>query len=281
MRTIETRDIHFGELAGPLVHGSVLFNWELISTQRYANSICYSFEDLISEDEIPYAPVTSKLEINQYPSVGDSIAIDTTPIHVGDHRIDLQYDFLDEEGVNYGVGKIVHVSIEPDGGAKSLPEHAREQAERDCIGETELGFPDSIYENEDAVDPTYKKTFRIRCPHIEGSNLAYFEEYPRFAAIALEEYLEKNGYPLSEQKDNSNLRMKNVDWDFISPVAYGAALTVNATVLDGADETIPIAYSFEQDGRPLIEGWAEYSRFNENGLSIDLDDCMLETISGI
>lgn len=270
MRTIETRTVRFGELAGSLVHGSVFFDWELISTQEYASSIDYSFEDLISVDEIPYAPVTSKFEIENYPSMGDNIAVETTPVQVGDHRIDLQYRFVDGDGTEYGVGKITHVTIKPDGGAKPLPDYVK-RAANNTVDTKSSSLTETNFGDLPVVNSTYDRTFRIRSPHIEGSSLAYFEEYPRFAAIALEEYLDEKGFHLSDQDKNYNLKLRKVDWDFVSPVAYGAALTVNATVIDCTSRSITIAYSFEQEGRVLIEGWAEYSCFNSNGELASLD----------
>ncbi|HET7325322.1 MAG TPA: acyl-[acyl-carrier-protein] thioesterase, partial [Halococcus sp.] len=111
MRTLDARAVRFGELAGALVHGSAFFDWQLVSTQEFAETIGYPLEELIAADEIPYAPVGTQTRIDRYPSVGDRIAVETTPVQVGEHRIVLRYVFLDGTDEPFGVGHITHVTI--------------------------------------------------------------------------------------------------------------------------------------------------------------------------
>jgi acyl-CoA thioesterase FadM len=264
MRTIETRAVRFGELAGRLAHGYAFFNWQLISTQEFAESIGYPLEQLIAADEIPYAPVATRTRIDRYPTVGDRIAVETTPVQVGEHRIDLRYEFLDGMDEPFGVGRISHVTISPDGTAKPLPKTVRTRTNDDIVDATEAPAFEFDAEPPADVGPTYSDSFEIRRPLIEGSELAYFEEYPRLATIALERYLEAQGVSLLDIEGRS-LRLRRWEWSFAAPVAYGTTLDVNATVVDSSSEGVLVFHTFEQDGRALIEGWTEYGCFDDNG----------------
>jgi acyl-CoA thioesterase FadM len=279
MRTLDTRAVRFGELAGPLVHGSAFFDWQLISTQEFAAAIDYPFEQLIAVDEIPYAPVFTQTRIDQYPSVGDRIAVETTPVAVGDHRIDLLYEFLNGTDETFGVGQITHVTISPNGGAKPLPEpvqaRANEHVADDIEGEVEFDAERPAYSER-----TYDDSFRIQRPLIEGSELAYFEEYPRLATIALERYLTEHGISLPENTgDRHPFQIRQWEWSFNAPVAYGTILDVNATIVDVSEESILVAHTFEQEGRARIEGWTEYGCFDSDGEPIAFDECILRTLS--
>lgn len=280
MRTLETRAVRFGELAGPLAHGSAFFDWQLISTQEFAEAIGYPLEQLIADDEIPYAPVFAQTRINHYPSVGDRIAVETTPLQVGEHRIDLRYEFLDGAGGTFGVSQISHVSIRPDGTAKPLPEAVRERVTEHVADDT-----DSLTLEFDADRPinserTYGESFRVHRPLTEGSELAYFEEYPRLATIALERYLTEQDVSLPEiTGDRQPLRIRQWEWNFSSPVAYGTTLDVNATVADVSEETVLVAHTFEQDGRARIEGWTEYGCFDSDGEPIAFEERIPRALS--
>jgi acyl-CoA thioesterase FadM len=267
MRTIETRAIHFGELAGPLVHDSAFFDWQLISTQAFAETIGYPLEQLIDADEIPYAPVFVQTRIDRYPGVGDRIAVETTPVLVGEHRVVLRYEFLDGDDELFAEARITHVSISPDGTAKPLPETVRTRM-NEGVADDATGLDFEFDAGRPAgTDPTYRDSFEIRRPLIEGSELAYFEEYPRLATIALERHLEEQGVSLLET-DDKHLRLRQWEWSFNAPVAYGTTLDVNATVAESAEGGVRVFHTFEQDGRPLIEGWSEYGCFDENGESV-------------
>lgn len=280
MRTLDTRAVRFGELAGPLVQGSVFFDWQLLSTQEFASAIDYSFEQLLAADEIPYAPVSVRTRIDRYPGVGDRIAVETTPLQVGEHRMALRYEFLDGTGESYGDSRITHVTISPDGTAKPLPEAVRTRASEDAIADTEgLGFEFGA-EQPGNADPTYSDSFEIRRPLIEGSALAYFEEYPRLATIALERYLDGQGVSLPAIDDNRHpFRLRRWEWSFNAPVSYGTVLTVNAEVVDISKERVLVAHTFEQERRALIEGVTEYGCFDADGEPVAFAECIREALS--
>jgi acyl-CoA thioesterase FadM len=279
MRTLDTRAVRFGELAGPLVHGSAFFDWQLISTQGFAAGIDYPFEQLIADDEIPYAPVFTQTRIDRYPSVGDCIAVETTPVTVGDHRIVLQYEFLNDTDETFGVGQITHVTISSNGRAKPLPETVQARASEHITDtvDSEIGFD---AERPASSERTYGDSFRIRRPLIEGSELAYFEEYPRLATIALERYLTEHGISLPENTDDRHpFQLRQWEWNFNAPVAYGTTLDVNATVVDISEETVLVSHTFEQEGQARIEGWTEYGCFDSDGEPIAFDERILRKLS--
>ena len=92
MRTIRDHPVRFGELAGPLVHGANVFDWQLVSTQELATAVGYPFEDLVADDAIPYAPVVVDTTIHRYPTFGDTVSVEVTPTRVGDSSLELVYD---------------------------------------------------------------------------------------------------------------------------------------------------------------------------------------------
>ena len=55
--------------------------------------------------------------------------------------------------------------------------------------------------------PTFEESFRVHSPYIEGSELAYFEEYPRFAGIDSRQLL-NSVYTLVREK---GYRLGNAD----------------------------------------------------------------------
>ena len=280
MRTLDTRTVRFGELAGPLVHGSAFFDWQLISTQEFAAAIGYPLEQLIAADEIPYAPVFVQTHIDRYPGVGDHIAVETTPLQVGEHRIVLRYEFLDDTGEPFGDSRITHVTISPDGTAKPIPEAVWKRANEDVTDDTESPEFEFDAERPTDADPTYSDSFEIRRPLIEGSELAYFEEYPRLATIVLERHLEGQGVSLATiDNDRQSLRLRRWEWSFNAPVSYGTILDVNATVVDSSDERVLVFHTFEQEGRTLIEGWTEYGCFDADGEPVVFVERILEALS--
>lgn len=188
--------------------------------------------------------------------------------------------FLDDTGEPFGDSRITHVTIGPDGNAKLLPETVRTRA-NEVITDGTDGFEFTFNTEYSAGSgPTYSDSFEIRRPLIEGSELAYFEEYPRLATIALERYLAEQDVPLAEiENDQHLLRLRQWEWDFNAPVSYGATLDVNATVTDISDERILVAHTFEEKGRALIEGWTEYGCFDGGGEPSAFKEHILEAMS--
>lgn len=312
MRTIESRAVRFGELAGPLVHGSAFFDWALVSTQTFAAAMDAPLEDIIRADAIPYAPVAVSGRVDRYPGLGDAVAVETTPVGVGDHGLDLRYDVLDAGGDPYGTVRIRHVTVAPDGSAEPLPGDLRERVRERLPGTGEDSDRDGPTRDERTsggpaggapgsdgpaggdpapgpgvagsprdggpppdADPTYGETFEVRRPHIEGSELAYFEEYPRFATVALERHLDRLGVPLADLRgEREPFRLRGWEWAFHSPVAYGTALDVTGTVTGVTEEAVRVAHRFADGGRTLIEGRTEYGCFDRGGEPAAFDDAV-------
>jgi acyl-CoA thioesterase FadM len=263
VQTIDTHEVRFGELAGPLVHGARFFDWELISTQVITEAFGHAFEDIIDAGGIPYAPVVAATSVYRYPGFRDTVTVETTPISVGESSVELCYEMTDADGERLATARLTHVTIAPDGGAAPLPEEPRNRF-RAALEETdpEVGPRGS----DDGEWPSFSASFDIRSPHIEGSELAYFEEYPRFADVALERFLESKETDLDTASDDCQpFRLRDWHWEFVSPVPHESALTIESDVRSVTEDTLRINHRFESDGRVSIEGVTEYGRFDESG----------------
>lgn len=275
MRTIDSHDLRFGELAGPLAQGARFFDWELISTQVVAEEFGYAFEDIVAADEIPYAPVVAATSVERYPGFRDAVTVETTPLSVGESSVELRYEIVDGDGELLADARITHVTIARDGGAKPLPKDTREAfetARRDT--DPEVG-PHGRDEGADAL-PSYTESFDIRAPHLEGSALAYFEEYPRFAGVALERFLADGGVRLDAVSgERQPFRLRDWRWEFVSTVPHGSTLTVESDVRAVTEETVRIAHVLRSDGQASIEGVTEYGCFDRAGEPMSFTDEML------
>lgn len=275
VQTISDHRVQFGELAGPLVHGATFFDWQLISTQEVAAAVGYSFEEILAADGIPYAPVVVSTSVDRYPTVGDTITVKTVPRSVGDSSVELVYEIADGNGERLATARMTHVTIAPDGTALALPEQVRADFadagvdHNPAVGpETEPGRGEEL--------PSFSSSFRVRSPHIEGAELAYFEEYPRFADIALEEYLDEQGTSRAELQDEKRpYHVRDWRWKFQAPVQFGSTLRVTCDVLAVERKTIRIAHELSSGGRTNIEGITEYGCFDRSGTPVPFDEAML------
>ncbi|MBV0925972.1 acyl-[acyl-carrier-protein] thioesterase [Halomicroarcula limicola] len=261
---METHDVRFGELAGQLVHGARFFDWELISTQVVTESFGHAFEDIVDADGIPYAPVVAATSVYRYPGFRDTVTVETTPISVGESSVELCYEMTDDAGNRLATARITHVTIAPDGGAQSLPAETRRQF-REALEETspEVGPRGA---DDDREWESFSASFDVRSPHVEGSSLAYFEEYPRFADVALERFLEsRETSPEAAGGGDNPFRLRDWRWEFVSPVQYESTLTVESDVRSVTEDTLRIGHRFESDDRVSIEGITEYGRFDDAG----------------
>lgn len=277
MQTIDDRRVSFGEFAGPLAHGATFFDWQLISTQEIAAAFDYSFAEILGDDGIPYAPVVVSTSVDRYPRIGETISVETVPRSVGDSSVELLYEIEDGDGERLATARMTHVTIGSDGAALALPEDVR------------AAFADASVDRAPAVGPgdggadagdglaSFSSSFEIRSPHIEGAELAYFEEYPRFADVALERHLEDRGTSLAELRGETEpYRIRDWRWEFKSPVRFETTLRVDCDVLEVSDETIRIAHELSSDGRTNIEGITEYGCFDRSGAPVEFDEAMLE-----
>ncbi|MHC3436984.1 acyl-CoA thioesterase [Natrialbaceae archaeon A-gly3] len=280
MKTIEDHRIRFGELAGPLVHGSTFFDWQLISTQEVAAAFGYSFEEIIADDGIPYAPVAVSTSIDRYPAVGDTITVETVPRSVGDSSVELVYTFTDGYGERIATARITHVTISEDGTARPLPDRARSDFADAAVDCNPAVGPDTESAGREEL-PTFSSSVTIHTPYVEGVDLAYFEEYPRFADIALEEYLHEQGTNFADLRgDEQPYRIRDWRWEFKAPVQFGSTLHVSCDVLAVDRETIRVAHELSSDGRTRIEGITEYGCFDRSGTPIPFTDEMLTPFEG-
>lgn len=275
MQTINDTRVRFGELAGPLVHGSVLFDWQLISTQEVAAAFGYPFEDILADDGIPYAPVVVDTTVHRYPALGDEITVETVPIDVGKSSVELLYEILDADGERLATARMTHVTISSSGGARPLPEQVRSAFADACVDrDPEVG---PTTETDGGTDlPSYGKSVPIRSPYIEGAELSYFEEYPRFAGIALEEFLAERGPSIGELAgEKQPYRLRDWEWEFQSPVQFETELHVECDVRRVDQETIRIAHEFTSSGKTNIRGLTEYGCFDRTGAPVPFDDEMI------
>ena len=275
MQTITNHRIQFGELAGPLTHGATFFDWQLISTQEMAAAFDYSFEQILAVDGIPYAPVVVRTSVDRYPTVGDTIAVETTPRSVGDSSVELLYEISNDDGKRLATARMTHVTISADGTANSLPEQVRSDFADASVDRNPTVGPSTDATEQKGL-PSFSSSFRIRSPHIEGADLAYFEEYPRLADIALEKYLNDQETSLTRlRNDKQPYCIRDWHWEFKAPVPFESTLHVQCEVLAVERETIRIAHEFSSNGRTNIKGITEYGCFDRFGTPVPYEEAML------
>ena len=266
MRTIRDHPVRFGELAGPLVHGANVFDWQLVSTQELATAVGYPFEELVADDAIPYAPVVVDTTVHRYPTFGDTVSVETTPTRVGDSSLELVYDVVDENGEPFSTARMTHVTIAPEGGALALPDAVRDRLDDGQEARDVDPGPGASDAAGGDAHPTFEAAFRIHSPHIEGSELAYFEEYPRFADVALESFLADAGVEPGEVAgERQPFRLRAWHWEFNSTVEFDSTLSVTTDVRSVTDEAIRVEHTFRTDGEVRIEGVTEYGCFDRDG----------------
>ena len=267
MRTIRDHPVRFGELAGPLVHGANFFDWQLVSTQELATAVEYPFEELVADSAIPYAPVVVDSTVHRYPAFGDTVSVEVTPTQVGDSSLELVYETIDADGKPFATARMTHVTIAPEGGALPLPDAVRERLDGERKSRDVAPGPagGNVAADSDA-HPTFENAFGIHGPHIEGSELAYFEEYPRFADVALESFLADAGVnPGSIADDRQPFRLRAWHWEFDSTVEFDATLLITTDVRSVSPEAIRVKHTFRTDGEARIEGVTEYGCFDREG----------------
>ena len=266
MRTIRDHPVRFGELAGPLVHGATVFDWQLISTQELARAVEYPFQALVADDAIPYAPVVVDTTVHRYPTFDDTVSVDVTPTRVGDSSLELVYEVVDADGQPFSTGRMTHVTIAPEGGALALPDAVRDRLDGMSGSRDVDPGPSDTAATDASTHPTFEDAFRVHSPHIEGSELAYFEEYPRFADVALESFLADAGIdPNSVAGDRQPFRLRAWHWEFDSTVEFGSTLSVSTDVRSVTEDTIRVDHTFRTDGAVRIEGVTEYGCFDRDG----------------
>lgn len=207
------------------------------------------------------------------------------PLAVGDSSVELLYEFTDTDGDRLATIRTIHVTISADGVALSLPERVRsafavERVDRDpSAGPTACEFTANrpgTDADESATLASFASSFEIHSPHVEGVEWAYFEEYPRFAAVALEEHLTACGRSLRElQGEIRPYHIRDWHWKFLVPVESESTLSLEGDVLGANEETVRIAHDFSVNGRTCIEGITEYGRFDRTGTPVPFDDVML------
>ena len=284
MRAIEAHPVRFGELAGPLLHGTRFFDYQLVSTQAVTAAAGHPFEDIVAADGVPYAPVSLSASVHRYPTFGDTLDVSATPARVGDSSLELVYAVEDEDG-RVSTARMTHVTIAPEGGAAPIPADARETYEGMC---TDHALPELGPAEEDDTEggeresyPTIERTVPVRSAHTEGSQLAYFEEYPRFAGDALESFLEEQGTSLAALGgDRQPFRLQAWNWEFESPVTFESRLRVTCDVRAVAPERVRVAHTFSTDGEPRIRGTTEYGCFDRDGNQVAFPGAALEPFEG-
>ncbi|MEM4780404.1 MAG: acyl-CoA thioesterase [Halalkalicoccus sp.] len=125
MQAITSHRVQFGELAGPLVHGGTLFDWQLIATQRVAAAVEYSFGDILDDGGIPFAPVVVSTSVDRYPTIDDAVNVKAVPLSAGTSSVELCYEMIDRGGDSLATARMTHVTIGPDGEALPLPNRVR------------------------------------------------------------------------------------------------------------------------------------------------------------
>lgn len=264
METVSNHRVKFGELYGPVVHGSTIFDWHLWSTQQFANVQGCTFQELMNNNEIPYAPVSIAAKLFQYPTIGDRISIKAVPVDVGKSSITLAHTIHTASGKEIAELRSTHVTISPDNTAKSLPMEVRSRLVRDTVN---YDSQPRTYEEYDEVVPdyTFSDQFDIQSSHIEGSRLAYFEEYPRFLYTTLERFISDYGTePEETHHDKKPHNLRRWAWEFHSPVPYESCLSVECELEKQAD-ICRVSHEMYAEGKKCIVGISDFTRFNGDG----------------
>lgn len=270
METISNHSVKFGELFGPVIHGSAIFDWHLWSTQQFADMQGYTFQELMNNNEIPYAPVSIAAKIFQYPTIGDRISVEAMPINVGESSITLAHMIYTASDKKIGELKSTHVTISPDNTAKNLPEEVRSALAEDTVN---YDSPIQVYEEYDKVtaDYIFSDQFNIQSSHIEGSKLAYFEEYPRFLYTALERFISSHGREPEETRYGEKPHnLSKWAWRFQAPVPYRSRLALECKI-EKQDDTCRVSHEMHVDGKKCIVGFSDFTRFNGDGHPVSGD----------
>ncbi|WP_144926308.1 thioesterase family protein [Halorubrum salsamenti] len=290
MRTLTNKRVHFGEFAGPLAHESAIFDWQLIATQELAAASDYPFAAILEDDGIPYAPVVVDASVHRYPEIGDAVNVDATPVAVGESSLDLIYEMTDGDGDPIATIRATHVTIGPDGSALPLPDAARDAYASARVDEdldpgpepisepsTDGGDADPAAVADSASLPSYGTTVSIRSPHVEGAELAYFEEYPRFAGTALEAFVAERGPSVGDMSGEKwPYKLRDWHWEFKAPVPFESELRVDCEVVAVDQEVIRVVHEFSSGGTTNIEGVTEYGCFDRTGEPTTFEEVMLE-----
>lgn len=280
VQSITSHRVRFGELAGPLVSSSTLFDWQLVSTQTITNAADDPFEGILENDGIPYAPVVNAASVARYPTIGDTIDVEATPTNVGDSSVELTYDVVDRDGSTLATAQMTHVTIGSDGTALSLPESARAYFEESRVSRSpSVGPGRKPADAESGALPSFSSATRVRSPLVEGATLAYFEEYPRLATIALEEHIERRGADVADlYGERIPFRMRDWQWEFESPVRFQSTLEIECDVISVDRETVRVEHTLSSDGRTSIRGTTEYGCFDDAGEPTMFDERTLELL---
>ncbi|ADJ16495.1 hypothetical protein C497_01575 [Halalkalicoccus jeotgali B3] len=267
--------MQFGELAGPLVHGATVFDWQLIATQQVAAAVEYSFRNILDDDGIPFAPVAVSTSVERYPTIEDRVDVEVVPLGVGNSSVELLYQMTDAEGDPLASARMVHVTIGPDGNALPLPDRVHAEFTNRLVDRDPTVGPETA-SADGGTYPRFESSVPIRSPHIEGAELAYFEEYPRFAGIALEEFLNERGTSLKKLSgEKQPFRLRDWRWEHKAPVPFESTLRVECNVIGIEHESVRIEHTLLADGRVGIEGVTEYGCFDRSGAAVPFDDRML------
>lgn len=280
MRAIDGRPVAFGELSGPLVHGSTLFDWQVVALQAFAAAVDHPFESIVAEGGVPWAPIVAATTVHRYPSIGDVVDVDIDPVHVGDSSVELVYATTDAAGEPLATARLTHVVVGPDGGALPLPDGTRSAVEaalveRDPeVGPTDAAAPADRDSSEPG--PSFSASFTVHSPHVEGVEWGYFAEYPRFAAVALEEYLASAGTGLRALRgDRQPFKPSAWRWEFGAPVPLESTLEVRCDVVAVGPHALRVEHEFVCDGTTSIEGVTEYGCFDRSGAPVDFEPAAL------
>lgn len=279
MRAIESHPVRFGELAGPLVHGAVFFDWQLDATQELVAAVDHPFEEIVAAGGVPYAPVVVSTTVYRYPTFDDVVDLEVTPLSVGEASLELCYE-ITADGEPISTARMTHVTVDADGESTPLPADSRAALEtRRVDRDPEVGPTPPTADGE--AYPTITDSFPVRSPHAEGVEWAYFEEYPRFAGIALERFLEAQGSTLAELSGEKRpFRLRDWRWEFHSPVPLESTLGLECDVRAVDRETVRIVHTLTSDGAVAIEGVSEYGCFDRSGRPVAFEPAMLEPLEG-
>lgn len=282
MRLLE-RPVRFGDTSlGPTMHSAECFDLLAVALEELATALEYPFTDVLEAGGTPYAPVDVRGRLDWYPTHGERVVVDGSPVEVGTSSFTFLYVFTRHgDGREYGRVQATHVTIAADGTPEPLPDHVQEKLSA-AVGD---GSSDPLPARP-ALSPnqvegaTFSRDVRIRTPHVEAADLAYFEDYFRFISVAFEEFLEERVVPVDVACGPTG-QLQPVGWhvSFEDVVPFGATLTVTGMVRQAGEDSFEVQYHAGADEATRIRCAFEYRCVGPRGEPAAVPRPLLDSIS--
>jgi acyl-CoA thioesterase FadM len=259
---------------GQLFDHTRLFDLVNDGIETLTGEIGYELRDIVASDGVPYAPVDSRGVITHYPAYQGTrtIHVHATPIAVTDRSFVIEYEFR-AGGSDESFCRIqqTHVTIDPNGGATSVPEGLRGGLERFQADRPQLepGRVPDLPGSPVSGREDFSRVVQFRSPHIEAAGLGFMGDYFRFIASAFESYLESRGISLADTSQSPPfiIQPESFQFEFRSPIRFEDRVQILGRVTDVATSQVTVQYDLDaaDSGERKISGTTRYSCFDATG----------------